>query len=197
MQETISNLKTKIVTSDDGLRRYELTKIWDGSKPSLAIIMICPSSSGEVAVDTSTALTIGNAYRLGYGSVTILNLYSEINNFELKGVEDTDEENLQTIIAAAESVDQIILAWGTGKAKNKAFQTRMEQVAKALQPFEEKCRCLCDENGRGRGGHPLSPRLRRWCLCECSLSEFVDIPMEEIPVKKKGKSKPSSKQSAE
>jgi len=72
MKEIVSNLKTVIVESEDGKRRLSLSKIWDGSKPSVAIVMICPSSSGEVAVDTSTALTIGNCYRLGYGTKTSL-----------------------------------------------------------------------------------------------------------------------------
>ena len=98
MKEIVSNLKTVIVESEDGKQRLSLSKIWDGSKPSLAIVMICPSSSWEVAVDTSTALTMANSYRLGYGSVTILNLFSEVNNFELKGVSDCDEENTKAIV---------------------------------------------------------------------------------------------------
>ena len=70
MREIISNLRTEILESDDGTRRFSLKKIWDESKPSLAIIMMAPSSSGEVAVDTSTALTMANCYRLGYGRVS-------------------------------------------------------------------------------------------------------------------------------
>ena len=65
MKEITSNVRTEIMMSDDGANRYSLRKVWDESKPSLAIIMMCPSSSGEVAVDASTALTIGNCYRLG------------------------------------------------------------------------------------------------------------------------------------
>ena len=80
MKEIVSNLRTEIVASDDGVYRYSLRKIWDEQKPSLAILMICPSSSGEVAVDTSTMLTLGNCYRLGYGSVTIVNLFKDRNH---------------------------------------------------------------------------------------------------------------------
>ena len=194
MKEIINNLKTEIVMSDDETRRYSLRKMWDGSKPSLAILMICPSSSGEVEVDTSTMLTLGNCYRLGYGSVTILNLFSKVNCFDLKGENETDEENLQAILKAAESVDCFVIGAGTGKAKNKVFQRRLEQVMLALRPYEDKLHCLCDEDGGSRGLHPLSPRLRRWCLCKCSVSEFIDIPMEEVVPKKKGKGKTSDKQ---
>ena len=197
MKEIVSNLKTVIVESEDGKRRLSLSKIWDGSKPSLAIVMICPSSSGEVAVDTSTALTMANSYRLGYGSVTILNLFSEVNNFELKGVEDTDEENIKAIVAAAEKSDSIVLAWGNGRMKNKDFQRRVEHVLTALRPFEKKWQVICDAKGGSRGSHPLAPRARQWHLSSASLSDFKDIAIEEVLPKKKGKGKASNKPTAE
>lgn len=194
MKEIISNLKTEIVMSEDETKRYSLRKMWDGSKPSLTILMICPSSSGEVAVDTSTMLTLGNCYRLGYGSVTIVNLFSKVNDFDLKDASDSDEENLQAILKAAESSDCFVIGAGTGKAKNKVFQRRLEQVLLALRPYEDKLHCLCDEDGGSRGLHPLSPRLRRWVLSNCSIAEFIDTPMEETEPKKKGKGKASHKQ---
>lgn len=193
MKEIISNLRTEIIASDDGSYRYSLRKIWDDQKPSLAILMICPSSSGEVAVDTSTMLTLGNCYRLGYGSVTIVNLFSKVNDFDLKDATETDEENLQAILKAAES-DCFVLGAGTGKAKNKAFQQRLEQVLTALRPYEDKLHCLCDKDGGSRGLHPLSPRLRQWCLSKCSVSEFIDIPVEEPEPKKKTKGKVAKKE---
>lgn len=197
MKEIVSNLKTVIVESEDGKRRLSLAKIWDGSKPSLAIVMICPSSSWEVAVDTSTALTMANSYRLGYGSVTILNLFSEVNNFELKGVSDCDEENIKAIVAAAEKSDSVVLAWGNGRMKNKDFQRRVEQVLTALRPYEKKWQVICDAKGGSRGSHPLAPRVRQWHLSSASLSDFKDIPIEEVLPKKKGKGKASDKPTAE
>ena len=197
MKEIVSNLKTVIMESNDGKKRYALSKIWDGSKPSLAIVMICPSSSWEVAVDTSTALTLGNCYRLGYGSVTILNLFSEVNNLELKGVSDCDEENIKAIVAAAEKSDSIVLAWGNGRMKNKDFQRRVEQVLTDLRPYEKKWQVICDSKGGSRGSHPLAPRVRQWHLSSASLSDFKDIPIEEALPKKKEKGKASDKPIAE
>lgn len=197
MKQITSNLRTEIVASDCGTYRYSLRKIWDEQKPSLAIMMMAPSSSGEVAVDTSTMLTLGNCYRLGYGSVTIVNLFSKVNDFDLKDANETDEENLQAILKAAESVDCFVIGAGTGKVKNKIFQHRLEQVLLAFRSYEDKLHCLCDENGGSRGLHPLSPRLRQWHLSKCSISEFIDIPMEEVIPKKKGKGKSSIKQAEE
>lgn len=187
MKKITNNLRTEIVESDDGTKRYSLRKVWDESKPSLAIIMICPSSSGEVAVDNSTMLTLGNCYRLGYGGVTIVNLFSTINDFSLTEAEDEDAENIKAIIAAAETADCVVLGAGTGKAKNARFQQRLEQVAVALRPYEAKLHYLCDKNGGSRGLHPLSPRLREWHVSPLAIGELIDVPVGETPTKPKRK----------
>jgi len=190
MKEIISNLRTEIVMSDDETKRYSLRKVWNEDKPSLAIVMLCPSSSGEVAVDTSTALTMANCYRLGYGSVTIVNLFSTINDFALKESPEEDAGNLQAIVAAAEKADCLVMGAGTGKAKNKLFQRRLEQVLTALRPYEAKLHCLCDETGGSRGLHPLSPRVREWHLSPMKNCELIDdSPKVEPETRKKGRPK--------
>jgi hypothetical protein len=117
-----------------------------------------------------------------------------VNDFDLKDPNETDEENLQAILKTAESVDCFVIGAGTGKAKNKVFQHRFEQVLTALLPYEAKLYCLCDEEGGSKGLHPLSPRVRHWHLCPCKICDFIDVPIEEPGPKKKGKSKPSTKQ---
>lgn len=197
MKEIISNLRTEIVMSDDETKRYSLYKEWHKDKPSLTIVMLCPSSSGEVAVDTSTALTIGNCYRLGYGSVTIVNLFSTVNDFALREAEEEDPENLQAIIAAAEKADCLVMGAGTGKAKNKLFQHRLEQVLTAIHPYEKKLHCLCDETGGSRGLHPLSPRVREWQLSPMKISELIsEQPNAEPEPKKKNRPKAAKKDTA-
>ena len=197
MKEIISNLRTEIVMSDDETKRYSLYKEWQKDKPSLAIVMLCPSSSGEVAVDTSTALTIGNCFRLGYGSVTIVNLFSNINDFALREAQEEDPENVQAIIAAAEKADCLVMGAGTGKAKNKLFQRRLEQVLIALRPYEKKLHCLCDETGGSRGLHPLSPRVREWQLSPMKISELIsEQPNAEPEPKKKNRPKAAKKDTA-
>ena len=107
------------------------------------------------------AIAIGRAIcksGLGKGSVTIVNLFSKINDFALKEAEDP--ENIRAIVSAAESADCVVLAAGTGKQKNKTFQLRLEQVLTALRPYESKLHCLCDKNGGNRHLHPPSPRVR-------------------------------------
>lgn len=190
MKEIISNLRTEILASEDESQRYSLRKVWAEDKPSLAIVMHCPSSSGSVSVDASTSLVLSNCYRLGYGSVTILNLFSTVNDFDLQHADGEDPENLQVIVAAAEKADCLVLGAGTGKAKNKLFQKRLEQVLTALRPYESKLHCLCDETGGSRGLHPLSPRVREWHLSPMKISELLPEPPKATPEpKKKGRTK--------
>lgn len=183
MKEITSDLRTEIQMSDDGTKRYSLRKVWDSGKPSLAIIMLAPSQAGEIALDTSSMLTINNSHRLGKGSVTIVNLFSKINDFALKEAEAEDPENIRAIVTAAESADCVVLAAGTGKAKNKTFQQRLEQVLTALHPYESKLHCLCDENGGSRHLHPLSPRVREWHLSPLKIAELMTTPEPQPPEK--------------
>lgn len=193
MREIISNLRTEIVESQDGAKRYSLRKVWDESKPSMAVVMMCPSSSGEVAVDTSTMLTLGNCYRLGYGSVTIVNLFATINDFSLKHSTSDDAENLEAIIRAVEAASCVVFAAGTGKQKNKLFAEVQEKTLLALRPYGDKLHCLCDKDGGSRYLHPLSPRVREWHLLPLVMSELIDLPTEEPVKKNKGKTLPKNK----
>ena len=179
--ETIkTTLTTTAVFSDDGNKRYLLTKTWEEDKPSLAIIMLAPSEASGIVLDSTTLLVLNNAARLGYGSVTILNLFATLNDFALRQAEDEDSENLNAIVAAAQKADAVIYAAGVGKAQNKAFQRRQRQVLHALQPVEAKLQCLCNEDGKARLQHPLSPAVRTWYLSPLKISELVE-ETEESP----------------
>jgi len=197
MNTITTTLTTEAVTSDNGLKRYTLKKTWDENKPRLAVIMLAPSEASAVSLDNTSMLVLNNAVRLHYGSVTMLNLFSTINDFSLKQAEDEDPENLDAIITACQEADTIVFAPGTGKGSNKSFQKRQQQALSALLPLESKLHCLCDANGNARLQHPLSPAVRTWYLSPLKVSELLP-PMEEVqPVQKKtpkSKSKTSTKQ---
>lgn len=196
MREITSNLRTEILESEDGTKRYLLRKVWDESKPSLGILMLCPSSSGIVSVDISTSLVLSNCYRLGYGSVTIVNLFSTINDFSLKEADEEDPENLIAILDTVKSVACFVVGCGTGKSKNAKFHQRLEQVLLSLRPYEDKLCCLCDKYGGSKYLHPLSPRVREWHLSPLKVSELIDVPEEDAEPKKKGKGKAIPKEIA-
>lgn len=186
-------ITTQATFSDDGKKRYILRKEWDINKPSIAVIMLVPSDAYGVSADTTSMLVMNNVWRLGYGSVTILNLFSTINDFGLKNGSEDDEENINAIIFEVGKVDTIVYAPGVGKAQNKAFQQRQKQVLDALRPYEDKLHCLCNENGEARLQHPLSPAVRAWYFSSLSISEFEskesEQPQEKQPTKKHRKKK--------
>lgn len=108
-----------------------------------------------------------------------------MNDFALKEAEDKDTDNLNAIVQSAERTGMLVYAAGTGKAKNKAFQRRQEQVLNALRPYEGKLHCLTGENGKARLQHPLSPAVRTWHLSPLKISELVAEPKKEAEPKQK------------
>ena len=166
-------------------------KTWDPDKPKLAIIMLSPSEASGVVLDSTTMLVLNNAARMGYGGVTILNLFATLNDFDLRKAELDDEENLKIIVSAAKSADIVIYAAGVGKAKNKLFQERQKQILEALQPMENKLFCLCDKEGKARLQHPLSPAVRIWELSPLKIEEL--LPKEEVISEQPSKGKKPTK----
>lgn len=188
MNTITTTLTTSAVFSDDGVKRYSLVKTWDESKPSLAIIMLAPSEASGIALDNTTLLVLNNASRLGYGSVTVVNLFARIDDFALRQTEDEDPENMEAILSAAQKADAVVYAAGVGKAQNKAFQQRQKQVMTALRPMESKLFCLSDEDGQARLQHPLSPAVRTWYLAPLKTDEV--IPKEPTVLEAKQEKKP-------
>ena len=186
--ETIkTTLTTTAVFSDDGSKRYLLTKTWNVDKPRVAIIMLSPSEASGIVLDSTTMLVLNNAARMGFGCVTILNLFATLNDFDLKQAQPEDPENLAIILSASKPADTLIYAAGVGKAKNKQFQERQKQVLEALQPEEHKLFCLCSKTGQARLQHPLSPAVRTWEVSPLKISELIEQPAPKEEPPKKGK----------
>ena len=182
-------LTTEAVFSDDNIKRYLLKKTWDTSLPKLTIIMLAPSIASGVELDSTTSLVLNNASALGFGSVSIVNLFATLGDFNLTTAEFEDTENAKAIIQAAESSDVVIYAPGVGKAKLQVFQDRSKQVLDALRPYEKKLKCLASTSGKAKYLHPLCPAVRTWNLAELRLDELLPKtdPVEPKHPKKKGR----------
>lgn len=180
MKQINTILTTTAEFSDDGKKRYFLKKIWDEQKPSLAIIMLVPSEASGIGLDTTTMLVLNNAFRLGYGSITILNLFATVGDFELSMAEGDDQDNLSMIVQTAKNVDTVIYAAGVGKATNKKFIARQTQILEALRPFEKKLKCLSNQKGTSRFQHPLSPAVRTWYLSDMKVKELLSAAQTTI-----------------
>lgn len=195
MKTIAATLTTTAVFSDDGKKRYLLTKIWDEKKPNLAIVMISPSEASSIELDHTTLRVINNSYRLGYGSVSIVNLFSVIGNFDSEYNKDIDKENAKVIEKVATEADIVVYAPGVGRITNKYFIRRQNQVLDILAPFENKLRCLTNEQGDARFQHPLSPSVSTWYLSEMKINELyrkisaVPVSTETIKKSKNSSSK--------
>lgn len=189
LRTEVTELRTEAVYAVSGEKRFLLRKTWNESKPKLAIIMLSPSVADGIQLDTTTQLVVNNASRLGYGSVAIVNLSAVLNDYNLNHTEE-DSENIKVILEEANNAEKIIYAPGTGKARNKSFICLQKRVLLALQPYEDKLYCLCNEDGDGRLQHPLSPQVRTWSLSPLKISELITIPTE---TEQKPKKKPKAK----
>lgn len=192
MKAIQTTLITDAIFSEDGTKRYLLTKTWDSSKPKLAIIMMAPSDAAGIVLDSTTMLVLNNTARMGYGGVTILNLFATLDDFDLEMAEASDKENLDVIRTATKAANTVVYAAGVGKAKNPKFQDRQKQVLEALKPVENKLFCLCNKQGLARLQHPLSPALRTWELSPLKVAEVLATTEEKIEPPKKGR-KPAKK----
>ena len=189
MNTITTTLTTEAVFSDDGLKRYLLKKTWDTSLPTLAIIMLAPSIASGVAMDSTTSLVLNNASALGFGSVSIVNLFATLGDFTLSQAKPEDPENMKAILDAVKDADEVIYAPGVGKNKLQVFQERYTQVLTALRPYEKKLKCLTSASGKAKLLHPLCPAVRKWHIAELRLDELLSAtePVEpKSPPKKKG-----------
>lgn len=186
MKTIETTLTTTAFYSEDGSRKYLIKKSWDSTKPSLTIVLLAPSTTSGVALDNTTQRTIGNADRLGFGSVSIVNLFSSMDELTSASTADEDPENMKMIVAEAKKCDVLVYAPGNGKAKNPVFQARAAQVLKHLKPFEKKMKCLSNEGGSIRLRHPLYPAVRTWYLSDTTVDEamqtITDAQMPPKPI---------------
>lgn len=185
-----TTLTTQAVFSDDESKRYLLKKTWDTFLPKLTICMLAPSIASGIELDSTTSLVLNNASALGFGSVSIVNLFATLGDFTLSEAEDEDPENLDAIVDAAKSADVVIYAPGVGKSKLQAFQLRATQVLEALRPYQKKLRCLTNASGKAKLLHPLCPAVRTWHISELPLEELLpatDSVEPKSTPKKKGK----------
>ena len=187
MKTIETTLTTQAIFSEDETKRYLLKKTWDTSLPKLTICMLAPSIASGIELDSTTSLVLNNASALGFGSVSIVNLFATLGDFSLAEAEDEDPENLDAIVAAAKTADVVIYAPGVGKAKLQAFQERSTQVLEALRPYEKKLKCLASASGKAKLLHPLCPAVRKWNITELPIQELLPTPDPKSPPKKKGR----------
>lgn len=167
-----TTIKTETVCSEDKTKRYSLSIEWDKSKKKAVVIMISAGQTNGVAFDNSTNLVLSNLVPLGYGSVTIVNLFATIGSGRAVIEKEQDEQNIKHIVNAATNADDVIFAVGTGHSTNKSFRERQKELLEQLTEYEDKLLCISDVGGQ-RFYHPLCPKVRQWILTPFKISELI------------------------
>lgn len=136
--------------SDDGQYRYRLWRTWDASKPTLAFIMLNPSTADASDDDPTVRRCLGYAKDWGYGTLVVGNLFAlrSTDPSNLKDHPDPvgpgNDDHLHRI---CEDADRVVVAWGT----KGALHDRERAVAGLL----DADLYALDTTKDGHPNHPL------------------------------------------
>lgn len=135
--------------SDDRTYRYDLSRVWDGSKPYAMFICLNPSTADESEDDPTSRKCIQYAKSWGYGGMHIANLFA-YRATEPKDLLDIDdpvgEDNDKWLSKIANDADIVIAAWGN----HGQYLNRADQVSNSIPTLH----CL-NVNNSGEPAHPL------------------------------------------
>ena len=159
--EAISTVKTTAVFSKNRKDRYLLKIEWDNNKKSLTIIMTFPSSADELTLDQTTMLVRNEAIKNDFGSVSIVNVFSSINNEAPK----IDKTNTSIVMRECDNADVIIVAYG----RSTSFEEEKKAFLNALtEHYNDKLHTIIDSKGL-MFSHPLSPFAHQWNIQKLDL----------------------------
>lgn len=174
MKTETTTIKSKAIFSDNGEHRLLLRREWDKNGKTAMIIMINPNNADTLCMDMTTMLVLNNLYRLGFGSVNIVNLYSRIlPKLSLRFNSDDDiiaKECDEIIEQYAATSDAIIIAWGSLGNTSERVRERQADILERLSKFRNKLYKIGEQ-----GYHPLTPAVRsNWDLVPYEMEENLD-----------------------
>lgn len=158
--------------SSCGTYRWSLTRIWDGSRPVLLVVMFGPSDADDQIDDPTITLVCHIAAHNGFGGIVVVNgiplrsskpkpQFAMLEWDKSREWSDRDrlQENLGLIVRHVERAGAVLIAWGAlaGKTLSSAdwFDNVREEIECAL-PDGVRLMCL----GKTKEGYPLHPLAR-------------------------------------
>lgn len=159
------------VISEDGKFRYRLGREWDATLPSLAFIALNPSTADAQFDDATVRKCIGFGERLGFGSISIVNLFAfratKPADLRAAGYQD-GPDNVEHIRAVVSQSEHIVCAWGAN-ARGLAQPHKMIGLLRHWERQPKALRFL-------RDGIPEHPLMLPY---SCTLQDF---PIDRAPV---------------
>lgn len=148
MNETV-----EVEFDESGKHRFKLTCSWMEGLPRCLFIMLNPSIADLEVCDRTLDKCIKIAKNNGYGSISVVNLFSYRTSKpeKLLAVEERNHSaNLETVKKSIDEAKLIIAAWG----EQGVWFNGCYPVFKYIEETEKKLYCL-DENRYGWPRHPL------------------------------------------
>ena len=146
-------------TADFGpglLWHYRLTRVWDHERPSLAWIMLNPSTADESVLDPTLRRCLGYSCAWGYGAMTIYNLFA-LRSTDPRALrthpDPVGRDNDNWLRVAFRHAPLLVAGWGGG---GKLFG-RQDRVAALARAQGVALMCL-GTNADGTPVHPLYQR---------------------------------------
>lgn len=203
-RETV--LKTKITTSADGQKTYELSKeIVDEDGGKGIFVLLYPTRTVDnIHVEDSTNIHLLNHMKeMGLSKYVVVNLFSMVTQSRLsvRGLK-IDEENLQYIRDKVYkeidvSKDKVIIAWGNSHETSKTVNlAKMEILKMWMELYKEEKLYQLSVDGLAKeniGVHPLYLGIRhsnaKWKLTTYPHTKVLKELIEEG--RKKAESAPA------
>ncbi|WP_409997589.1 DUF1643 domain-containing protein [Curvibacter sp. APW13] len=140
--------------SECGRFRYRLWRRWDGALPTLAFVMLNPSTADASEDDATVRKCIGFAKRLGYGAIEVVNLYAfrarYPSDLQAAGFPVGPDNDTHIEWVVAHTGRQVICAWGN----NARGHTRATEVLRMLREWGVTPKAL-RLNAGGIPAHPV------------------------------------------
>lgn len=149
----LSGQESYAVFSEDMKFRYLLQRTWDWDKPTIAFVMLNPSTADEVKNDPTVSRCQVRAHQMGYGTLRVVNIFAfrSTNPKNLYEVDDPiGPDNDLMILKGIVSAKMIVCAWGRdGKLKGRG-----KEVLRNIAAYGREIHVL-RVNDDGQPGHPL------------------------------------------
>jgi hypothetical protein len=152
------------IVSPCGKYRYSLIRDWDDSKYRMTIIMLNPSVADSNIDDPTIRKCIGFAERLGYGGITVLNLFAfrATKPADLRIARQTNDDDYVygphnskyidlAFVLARQGKTPIYCAWGANARNTVAVESFLEYAKQWPTVNLMALRLLAD----GTPQHPL------------------------------------------
>lgn len=156
-------MKATAVLSDDGVYRYRLGRVWDPTLPTMAFVMLNPSTADATIDDPTIRRCLGFAQREECGAIDVVNLFAyraakPRDLFDAAArVDVIGPDNEAHIANMLDTADVVVAAWGA--TSHAPVLRRRVPISVVTLAAEATVTLYC--LGRTLGGYPRHPLYLR------------------------------------